>query len=203
MKFLLSRVAVLGGTVLLFGLVFASTASASDGNRSRVQVIQVQDRCDPVTFAQNDVPCVAHSNGNVPFLTLIGLIRARPAEALGKRDADGWRFHPDEIEVKLGTTLMAVDVGGEQHTFTEVDHFVNSCIPPIAAIFAHVQPPLPVLSDAQCGTLLATTSVFPVGFPAPPPTPNTVVAHEDELGTEMYQCLIHPWMRLTVRVEPD
>jgi plastocyanin len=204
LKFLLSRVAVLSGTVLLFGLVFAGTAAASDG--SRVQVIQLQDRCDPVTFNAAGIACIARPDGKVQLQTLLNFISAKPAAVLDARNALGWRFQPDHADIKAGTTLIAANVGGEVHTFTEVTDtgFVNSCVPQVAPIFAKV---LPAPTAAECATLAPpnvnpdSTLVFPVGFPGNPRT--TLASVENDTGTELYQCLIHPWMRLTLQVKKD
>jgi hypothetical protein len=199
-KFLLSSVAV-GGSVLLFGLVLVGTAMA-DGGDSR-QVIQLQDRCDPVTFngAVPPIFCSSRSRGGVTLNQLLGFIGARPADALRERNALGWRFEPDEIDVKVGTTLVATNVGGEVHTFSEVTEtgFVNSCAPPVVPFFDKL---LPAPTAAQCATLQpgpGSTLVFPAGFPGNPPT--TLKVLESDKGRELYQCLIHPWMRLTVQVE--
>jgi plastocyanin len=201
MRFLLSSVAVLGGTVLLFGLALVGTAAASSGNS--VRTIEVQDRCDPVSFNAAHVTCIAQPQGKVALQQLIGFISARPADVLRARNALGWRFQPDRIDVKVGTTLVAANVGGEVHSFTEVTDtgFVNSCVPQIAPIFAKL---LPDPTAAECATLVpgpVGSLVFPVGFSGSPPTTRTVV--ETDAGTELYQCLIHPWMRLTVKVTRD
>lgn len=201
MKFLLSSVGVLGGTLLLCGLVFVGTAAASSGKS--VRVIELHDRCDAATFNAAGVPCVAKADGTVTLQRLFGVISARPAQVLRARDALGWRFQPDEISVKVGTTLMAANVGGEVHTFTEVTDtgFVNSCIPQIAPIFAKELPPP---TAAECGTLAPgpnSTVVFPVGFKGNPPTTASTVVSDS--GKELYQCLIHPWMRLTVKARGE
>jgi len=198
MKFLLSGVAVLGATVLLSGLIFVGTAAASSGKS--VRVIELKDRCDPATFNPAGILCVARSGDTVTLQRLLSVITARPAEVLRARNALGWRYQPDRADVKVGTTLVAANVGGEVHTFTEVTDtgFVNSCVPQIAPIFANVLPPP---SAAECATLAPgpdSTLVFPVGAPGNPPTTRSVV--ETDPGTELYQCLIHPWMRLTVKV---
>jgi plastocyanin len=201
MKFVLSRVAAVGGTALLFCLVFAGTAAASGGKS--VQVIELQDRCDSASFTAAGVACIARPDGIVTIQQLLGFISARPADVLRERNALGWRFHPREAAVKVGTTLIAANVGGEVHTFTEVTDtgFVNSCVPQVAPIFAKILPPP---TAAECATLAPgpnSTLVFPVGFPGNPPTTKSSV--ESDAGTELYQCLIHPWMRLTVKISGD
>jgi plastocyanin len=160
----------------------------------------LQDRCDPATFNAAGVACIARPGGTVPIQTLLGFIGARPAEVLQARNALGWRFQPREANVKAGTTLIAANVGGEIHTFTEVTDtgFVNSCVPQVAPFFAKLlKDPTP----AECATLAPgpnSTLVFPVGFPGNPPT--TLTSVESDPGVELYQCLIHPWMRLTLTV---
>jgi hypothetical protein len=186
--------------VLLLGLVLVGTAMA-DGSGSR-QVIQLQDRCDPVTFNAAGIPCTRRPGG-VTLNQLLGFIGARPGDALRERNALGWRFEPDEIDVKVGTTLVAANVGGEVHTFTEVTDtgFVNSCLPQVAPFFAKLLPDPNVKDPTLCTTQFAATTVFPVGFAGNPPT--TLKVLESDRGIELYQCLIHPWMRLTVEVTRD
>jgi plastocyanin len=93
--------------------------------------------------------------------------------------------------VKVGDTLRVVNEGGEAHTFTQnegygIYSFQGGCIAPLSN-------PLGIsLWSGACGAAIGNTTVQPgktVDFQAP------------AVGTYHYQCIFHPWMRQTVKVE--
>src|SRR5919202_2857440 len=103
---------------------------ASDNHR--VQDVRLRDNCDPVTFnaALGNGAC-APVGGDVTLQQLIAELVARPAQVLRERNALGWRFNPDDVGVKPGTTFHVTNQGGELHTFTNVtaDNFTTGgCI---------------------------------------------------------------------------
>ncbi|AHG89340.1 hypothetical protein J421_1803 [Gemmatirosa kalamazoonensis] len=154
----------------------ASLAAA----KVKQQPIQMFDRCDALTFNTLGAgTCIRPERG----VTLPDFI----AEIQRTGAAQAWRFEPGEVTIPLGTTLLAVNRGGEVHTFTEVAHFGGGRLQLLNDLSGN---PIPA---PECLALPASADVRPGGsFPDTP----------DEVGTELYQCCIHPWMRTTVHIRP-
>lgn len=158
-------------------------ATADEGGRT----IALQDRCDPVTFnaaLQNPHACEPTHDGRVTFAELGAALAADPAEILQERNALGWRFHSSDTSIKAGQDLLVVNTGGEGHTFTRVSKFGGGCIPPLNAAFG-------LAPDPRCPAILATTLL---------PGTSMHVSGLSAGRTYLFECMIHPWMRTTVRV---
>jgi plastocyanin len=138
----------------------------------------MMDACDPTTFGAAGVDCIR--NGGVSFDEFLAQL-----EQNGKVGA--WHFAPPEMNVRVGQTLVAVNRGGEVHTFTEVEHFGGGFIPELNGGVA----PAPECVFPPDGTLSGDDFVPPGG---------TKSEEVEEEGTELYQCCIHPWMRTVVHV---
>jgi plastocyanin len=183
-------VAALCGTALL-AVAAAPTAMASDGNS--VAKITIRDRCDPATFP---VPCAAHGGGVVTFDRFANFLLTHQTQVFKEENALGWRFTPDKTEVKVGGVLDVHNVGGELHTFTEVtgSGFQNQgCVDAVNGLLG-----LPGVNPL-CAKLPHNNAL---GLPddlVPPGA--TIHVSENDRGVELYQCMIHPWMRTTVEVK--
>jgi plastocyanin len=138
------------------------------------KVVSISDACDPTTFAQNGVSCTRP--GGVTFDQFV-------AQITRNQKAGGWHFAPSELNVKVGETFIAVNNGGETHTFTEVERFGGGIVPFLNDLSGN-----PVEAD-ECKNLAASDFLAPG---------QTRVDVADEKGTELYQCCIHPWMRAVV-----
>jgi plastocyanin len=103
-------------------------------------------------------------------------------EVAAKQQAGAWRFAPGNIEARVGETLLAINRGGEKHTFTEVKQFGGGLNP--------------ILNELSHNTVVApecnTSTLIAAG--------DSQTDDLDEEGTELYQCCIHPWMRTTVTI---
>jgi plastocyanin len=140
------------------------------------RLITMTDACDPQTFDAVLGVGACTRNGGVQFAKFLQL--------LGKHQKVGaWHFAPTEVKAKVGQELLAVNRGGEEHTFTEVEEFGGGIVPDLN-VLAGVPDPAP-----EC---LAGTPADLV-----PPGGSTTDDVEEE-GTELYQCCIHPWMRTVV-----
>ncbi len=153
-----------------------SVSQAVAGGEERL--VTMMDGCDPESFAAADLSCVRP--GGITFERFLAL--------LGKHQTVGaWHFSPETVTARVGQTLVAVNRGGEVHTFTEVEDFAGGRVPALNELSGN---PVPA---PEC------LNLAPGDFIAPG------TSHADEVeepGTEHYQCCIHPWMRLDLHARP-
>ena len=89
-------------------------------------------------------------------------------------------FFTPIIEAKVGQTLLAINRGGEEHTFTEVEEFGGGVVDILNQLSGNTE------VAPEC-LALAPSDRIPAG--------GTFTDEVEETGTELYQCCIHPWMR--------
>jgi hypothetical protein len=181
--------AVLAG--LTASLALAATAGAASGGAA---IIEAQDACDPATFPPGF--CVRADGNSGPRVSFDAI----NAELARKGAHGAWRFKADHVKVKAGQpVLLRLGRGGEFHTFTKVSRPGPGCVPEInALIFGS-----PAVNDV-CNDI-----VSPPGAPRPfvedgIPTDGTAVplaASKLQRGTNLFECMIHPWMTAKVTVE--
>jgi plastocyanin len=101
----------------------------------------------------------------------------------------GWDFEPDTPSIKQGTTVVVVDQGGEPHTFTEVEKFGGGFVTGLNAPGEETVP--------ECAGGFSTVAVA-----------KTRILQGSQLhvtglskGEHHFQCCIHPWMRMDVKVK--
>jgi hypothetical protein len=140
--------------------------------------IELLDQCDPTTFnaAVGPGTCMS-SHAGIKFDTFIG-------QLIANQNAPAWRNSPSTFTAALGTPLVAVNKGGEVHTFTRVAQFAGGVVPELNAILGLKPAPECLNADPE-------EFLLPGGIDAE--TVNTP-------GTALYQCCIHPWMRTTITV---
>lgn len=148
-------------------------ASASKGvvSGGSERLVTIFDACDGPTFSAAHIECDRTSG-----ITLESFI----GELTTHGSVGAWHFAPSMVNVSVGQTLLAVNRGGEGHTFTEVEHFGGGIIPLLNQLSGNPVP-APECADA---------AVIPPG--------GRQTDDVDEDGTELYQCCIHPWMRAVV-----
>jgi hypothetical protein len=176
----LCRILGMPAVALLATLLLTATAGAADHRR-----VIMYDDCDPATFnaAVGDGTCVGE--GETAFGDFIGQLAAQGS-------ADGWFFSRDRFNIDSGGTIDVVNEGGEFHTFTKVAHFGGGCVPALNAVLGLT--PVP-----ECGGV--TVPEIPAEFAASGVPPGvTRPFNVTGRGTQLYQCLIHPWMRSVVDV---
>ena len=100
----------------------------------------------------------------------------------------GWDFEPDQLTVDQGTTVSVVDQGGEPHTFTEVAQFGGGFVEPLN----HGEPTVPECAGGFSNVAVARTRVTQGS--------RLDVAGLSK-GKHLFQCCIHPWMRMEVDVK--
>ncbi len=151
------------------------TAFANGRDDVRVNML---DACDPDTFNAVIGPGTCIRNGGVTFDQFI-------AELTRLAFSAPWRFAAQNANVRIGQTFAAVNLGGEEHTFTEVAAFGGGIVPVLNTLAQ-----TPVVAP-ECTTLDADD------FVAPGDTYRETVDHG---GSLKFQCCIHPWMRLEATV---
>jgi plastocyanin len=177
-------------TLLKVGLVICCFLFAGwvdpDDAPSTAQVVAL-DECDPATFnAPTAVgPDFCKNIALGASTTFSNLF----AEAAAGNPDSNWDFEPDTLTVKKGTTINAVNQGGEPHTFTEVAKFGGGFISPLNGPGGVVAP--------ECDGGFSKVSVA-----------KTRILQGSQLqvvglskGEHFFQCCIHPWMRMTVVVK--
>jgi hypothetical protein len=148
-------------------------ARATDLGARRIEML---DACDPTTFNTAVGPGTCTRSGGITFDRFI-------AQLTQHQKIDAWRFAPSVVEGRVGQTLLAINRGGEVHTFTEVEEFGGGIVPSLNQLSGN-----PVVAP-ECLALAPDDFIAPGGSDSD---------DEVEDGTELYQCCIHPWMRTTV-----
>ena len=99
-------------------------------------------------------------------------------------EVGAWRFAPsNNVQAQVGQTLLAINRGGEVHTFTEVEEFGGGVVPLLNQLSHNTE------VAPECLALAPSDFIPPGG---------TARDEVEEPGTERYQCCIHPWMRAVV-----
>ncbi|HEX7086780.1 MAG TPA: hypothetical protein VF198_10475 [Vicinamibacterales bacterium] len=157
----------------------ASSSSRAPAQATGERQVVMMDACDPETFNAVIGPgTCTRPGGGVTFETFI-------AQLTRHRAAAAWRFAPWTTTVRDGVTFVAVNRGGEAHTFTKVSQFGGGIVPDLNQLsgFTTVAP--------EC-TMLAPGDFVPPG--------GSIRDQVDGSGTVRYQCCLHPWMKLEARV---
>jgi plastocyanin len=154
----------------------APTAPTAARAEEKVKRIEMRDACDPMTFdaVLGEGSCAR--SGGVKFGQFI-------EQLTRKGVAPAWFFAPPTVEARVGQTLLAINRGGEVHTFTEVEEFGGGIVPLLNQLSHNTA----VAPECQA---LAPSDFVPAG--------GTTSDDVEEAGVEHYQCCIHPWMRTTV-----
>ena len=164
------------GIMAALGLFLASGTSAVSSSR---QVV-VRDDCDPATFNAVIGPGTCVKDGSTTFSEFIG-------QLVTQGRAPAWKFAPDHLSLASGGTITARNIGGEDHTFTQVANFGGGCIGFLNGLLG--LSPVPECAGFPFGTFGATT-IHAGGTLEVSLTP----------GIHRFECLIHPWMRTTISV---
>jgi plastocyanin len=185
----LAKFGLLSGC-LIFGAATHAPAqedqhSPEGRDSSRFAQIVALDECDPTTFNAALGPDFCHNVTLGAFTKLNDLF----AKAAAGNPDPGWDFEPDILKIKEGTNLSVVDQGGEPHTFTEVGHFGGGFI---AGLNAPGEDVVPECAGGFSSVAVAKTRVL---------QGSTLQINRLSEGKHLFQCCIHPWMRVTVVVK--
>jgi plastocyanin len=168
-------------------LVVGVVIAACDDDDDFVNIIpanaavRMEDQCDSASFNAALGAGTCKTAGSVTFAAFNAELGATQRVAL-------WRFVPTEIALRVGQKINATNYGGEEHTFTEVESFGGGIIPALNTASGNLT------MAPECALLTSTDHVAPGG---------TFTTDEaSSVGTEHYQCCIHPWMRANITVTP-
>jgi plastocyanin len=149
-------------------------ARMAAGSTSRQ--VSMMDACSP-SFNVFVGPGTCARPGGVDFLDFI-------AQLQRNQFAGAWHNAPSQTDAWLGDALVAINKGGEDHTFTRVANFGGGFVDQLNAL-SQSGPEV-----QECKT--ENTIVSPGG---------TDSETLDKVGELKFQCCIHPWMRTTVLVK--
>jgi plastocyanin len=167
-------------------------AAPSDASRGG-QKVEIQDDCQPASFNQAVGAGTCIGDGETPFARFL-------AEVTATQKAKDWKFDPSMLAIRGGRPVILENEGGETHTFTMVKAFGGGFIPILNQLSGNLVP------AKECVTTLADG----IQKAKPPSAVNVFVAADKEgafktaglkPGKYMFQCCIHPWMRIVLTVK--
>jgi plastocyanin len=169
--------------LLAITLAVAGVAACSDSSGPvETTNVSMQDQCDAASFNAALGAGTCSTQGSVTFAQF-------NAELNSSHQVAAWRYVPSTLEIHVGQAITAVNFGGETHTFTEVDQFGGGIVPSLNQASGNTT------EAPECAQLTAADMVAPgAAFTAD-------VATAADVGTERYQCCIHPWMRAVVTIK--
>jgi plastocyanin len=183
MRITASMIAFLGGWLAFTG---ATQAVAQQKTPSVAQIVAL-DECDPITFNAVLGPdfCKNVALGVLGYTTTFSELFA---EAGSGTPDPGWDFEPDTLTVKQGTAVLVTDQGGEPHTFTEVKKFGGGFI----ELLNNGEATVPECSRGFKNVAVAKTRIL---------QGSTTAVTDLSKGEHLFECCIHPWMRVKVEVK--
>jgi plastocyanin len=184
MKIPVISFASLAGCLVLFLAAKAPAQNKSDDHPPTPAQIVALDECDPTTFNAAIGPDFC-KNVALGFSTTITDLFAKAAA--GTPDPN-WDFEPDTLNIKKGTPIIVVDQGGEPHTFTEVKEFGGGFIDGLNA----GQPTAPECAGGFGKVSVAKTRIL---------QGSQLQVTGLSKGEHLFECCIHPWMRVKVEVQ--
>jgi plastocyanin len=179
---------IVGAFSVMSAVVMATPSVASDGG----QRIEIQDDCQPASFNLAVRPGACIGDGETSFSAFI-------AEVTKTHRAADWKFDPSMLTIRAGRPVILKNEGGETHTFTMVKAFGGGFVPVLNQLSHN---PVPA---AECATG-SGANLLPVA----PSAVNVFVAADKKTafktaglrpGKYMFQCCIHPWMRVILTVK--
>jgi hypothetical protein len=180
MRTTVAKFVLLVGSLTLVGVRYVTAQE----KRPTVAQVVALDECDPTTFDAVLGPDFC-KNVALGFTTTLSDLLAKAAA--GTPDP-GWDFEPDTLSIKQETTLVVGNQGGEPHTFTEVKKFGGGFVDGLNG----GEETVPECQGGFKNVAVAKTRIL-----------QGSQANITDLskGNHLFQCCIHPWMRMTVNVK--
>jgi hypothetical protein len=160
-------------------LSFNSRAGAVQGDKK----IRMYDDCEQVTFTAvfGEGICV-EAGGKTTAQEFL-------AELEATQDAHKWRNQPSNMLLNVGRPTLIENRGHEAHTFTQVAEFGGGFIPDLNVLSGNPE------AAPECLNIPALNFI-PPGATEEGPTAGSDLP----VGTHLFQCCIHPWMRTIIEV---
>jgi plastocyanin len=158
----------------------AACIACSDSDAPTTTHVSVQDQCDPASFNAALGAGTCTGQGTTTFAQF-------NTELNSTHQVAAWRFVPTNLTIHVGQAITATNIGGEMHTFTEVEAFGGGIVPSLNQASGNTTV-APECQQLTAGDMIASGTTF---------TADVATTVE----TEKYQCCIHPWMRAMVNVE--
>lgn len=156
-------------------------------------VVKMRDSCEPASF--NAPPpvgpgaasplCKPGFNGSVSFAKF-------NAELAKDRKVGSWKFNPDQTQVSAGKRMEVENIGGEVHSFTRVQTFGGGIIPSLNIASGNPVAARECLDPSSFTTFVQSGAKLPDGV---------TLVQTDRGKVVRFQCCLHPWMRLEVKVQ--
>ena len=165
--------------------VASSTLAEDKGKADDKAKIAVRDDCDSTDPAWAPTGGCTLKGGAVNFAEF-SLLLFSPLSAGSPVGHPAWRMDPTYVRIDPGETLKVTNAGGRGHTFTEVANFGGGMIPPLNGT---------LIPAPECASnVVGPTAIAPGA---------KLEVHDLAVGNHRFQCCIHPWMRMLVKVEAD
>jgi plastocyanin len=168
-----------GIAVALLVGAFAMEAAAAIAAEKKVKI---RDDCDPADPAWDATNGCTLRGGDVTFDEFASLLFS-PLSGGALIGHPGWWMDPNYFKIAAGKSVKVENVGGREHTFTEVANFGGGFVPPLNGTLT-IAP--------ECAAAAAEPLLAPGG--------KLEVTGLSE-GNHLFQCCIHPWMRILIKVE--
>jgi plastocyanin len=176
------RIAVMVGTLAAISLVARPVGASS------AQEIRLRDDCDAASFNAALGPGACVGNGDTTLDEF-------NAELAARHSVGAWKYNPDHTKVDVGQSIVVVNRGGETHTFTKVAAFGGGFVAALNQAAGNLTP------RPECAAVQPDGSLRPqpagpnnMFVPAGTQVPGPIMGD----GTVMFQCCIHPWMRVVI-----
>ena len=152
--------------------------------------VAILDDCDPTDLNWAPIGGCALVEGDVNVAEFNALLSSPLAKAVIGHPA--WRFDPAYLKIEPDKTVRVTNKGGRGHTFTEVAEFGGGRVPNQD-------------NRGQLNFGLTRAPECPLQPPADPNNlpPGASVKVKLGVGNHRFQCCIHPWMRMLIKVLPD
>lgn len=169
------------------GAPTASSATALDEDGEGPIRIALRDDCEPTSFNAALGPGTCAREGETTFEAFI-------AELTAKRSVRAWRIIPRQIAIQEGWRIRVTNLGGEVHTFTEVERFGGGIVPSLNAL-AGTPDVAPECLQLGADDFLSPGGSFTFVEGEEEDASAAAAPESDHVEKERYQCCIHPWMR--------
>jgi hypothetical protein len=164
-----------------------SAALAKGGvGQHHAGAIVAHDSCDPASFNAVLGAGTCIKPGRTTFEEFIG-------ELAATQTVRSWRFNPADATAHRGVDMLAINVGGEEHTFTPVAQFGGGFIPDLNQLSGN---PVPAPECLNFGALDFVHAGERSTIPAA-----ALAAVATAGGVARIECCIHPWMRAEVHLK--